>query len=431
MLPRKLNKEIAAIALPAIISNLTTPILSLVDVAISGHIGNAVYIAAIALGGTVFNMLYWLFGFLRMGTSGLTAQAYGANDTSTQAKVLYRALLIGMLTGIALIALSHPVGTVVLNFMDADDATAALARNYFNICIWGAPAVMISYALAGWFLGMQDSKAAMWMSIITNIVNIAVSLTLVFGFDMSLRGVAFGTMSAQWVGALFGLIVVALRYRPAFHKLKVLLEYKSLLFFFKINTDIFLRTCCLVAVTVWFTHAGALQGAQYLAANALLLQFFMIFSYFMDGFAFAGEALSGKYLGAGDNDGLKTVVNQLFKIGRFTSLIFTFLYFVLGDYFLELLASDQSVVATAIDYIAWAVLVPVFSYKAFIWDGILIGMVRPRIMLIAMAVSLVVFFVLYFIMLPHWGNNALWLAFLAYLFTRGLVENLLKPSELR
>lgn len=426
------RSEIFAIALPAIISNLTTPVLGLVDVAITGHIGNAVYIGAIAVSGTVFNMLYWLFNFLRMGSSGLTAQAYGADDRKRCNTVLFRALIIGVAVGLLLLALSRPIASLVLGFMDADGDTEALARNYFNICIWGAPAVMASYAIMGWFVGMQDSRSAMWVSIFINIVNIITSLVLVFGFGWKIEGVATGTLTAQWAGVLFGAVIVIRRYRPALQPLRQVLDGRELLSFFRINADIFLRTCCLVAVTLWFTHAGALQGPQILAANAVLLQLFILFSYFMDGFAYAGEALAGKYAGAAhvgrtmeQGGSLKSLIRELLLSGVICALLFSTLYLLAGDAFLSLLTKDNGVVDTARRYLSWCIAVPLCSFLAFIWDGIFVGLTHTRYMLAAMFSALIVFFTTYFSLRNYMGNDCLWLAFDAYLIMRGLVSYLL------
>lgn len=423
------SSEILAIALPAIISNLATPVLGLVDVAITGHIGNAVYIGAIAVGGTVFNMLYWLFGFLRMGSSGLTAQACGAGDRGRCDTILFRALIIGMLVGLLLIALSGPICSVVLGFMDADGATAALADRYFGICIWGAPAVMVSYAIMGWFVGMQDSRSAMWVSIFINLANIVTSLVLVFGLGWKIEGVATGTLTAQWAGAILGLTVVMRRYRPQPQALSVVLDRRRLLSFFRINADIFLRTCCLVAVTLWFTHAGALQGPVILAANAVLLQLFILFSYFMDGFAYAGEALAGKYAGAQSagidmarGRSLHTLLRELLVAGVACALLFSLLYLLAGSAFVSLLTDDSGVVQAARRYLPWCMAVPLCGFLAFIWDGIFVGLTHTRYMLAAMLVALAVFFGLYFGLRTHMGNDCLWLAFDAYLIARGLVS---------
>lgn len=419
------RREILAIALPAIVSNITTPLLSLVDVAITGHIGDAVYIGAIALGGTVFNTLYWLFNFLRMGTTGLTAQAFGAADSHARRTILYRSLAVGAMVGLLLVALCRPLGGTLIGFMDADDATGAMAVRYFDICIWGAPAVMLTYALSGWFLGMQDSRAQMWMAITANVVNIAVSPVLVFGLGWGIAGVATGTLTAQWTGLLIGAAMAWRRYRPALPPWRDIIDAAALLKFFRINTDIFLRTACLVAVTLWFTHAGALQGTDILAANALLLQLFMLFSYFMDGFAFAGEALAGKYAGRADTTSLLGLVRALLRIGVAFALVFAVVYAFGGDLIMTLLADDKTVVSLAREYLPFAVAVPLCGFAAFIWDGVFVGLVRTRAMLMAMAVALVVFFALYFALRGVMGNMALWTAFDAYLLTRGVVQHIL------
>ena len=421
----KHRREIFAIAWPAIISNLTTPLLGPVDVANTGHIGAAVYIGAIAVGGTMFNMLYWLFGFLRMGSSGLTAQAYGAADTARQALVLYRALMLAIAAGALMILLSEPLGQQILDFMDADDATGALAGRYFGICIWGAPAVLATYAMSGWFIGMQDSRSAMAVAIATNVVNIAVSLALVYGLGWKIEGVATGTTMAQWAGAILGAVIIAIRYRPVRQPLKKMLERRQLAAFFKINTDIFLRTCCLVAATLWFTHAGAVQGTDVLAANALLLQLFMLFSFFMDGFAYAGEALAGKYAGATDQKSLRSLIRALLATGAICAMVFAALYLIAGEWFIGMLAEDKDVVALARHYLPWAVIIPATGFLAFIWDGIFVGLIETRAMLMSMSAAIIVYFALYFPLADKLGNNAIWLAFNAYLLTRGVIEWLL------
>lgn len=422
-----IRKEIIALSLPAIAANITTPLLGLIDTAIVGHLGSAVYIGAVALGSSVFNMLYWLFGFLRAGTSGLTAQAYGASVADGNGKssthtdtILYRALAVAMLIGLTIFFLRQPVGRTVISLMDADDATFPVTMLYYTWATLGAPAVMCSFVLSGWMLGMQSSKGILWMSLITNIVNIAVSLTLVYGLDMGVRGIAVGTVSAQWAGMFYGLIYTWKRFKPGKILWSEVLRVKQLLHFFSINTDIFLRTLCLVAVTMWFTRSGASQGVDILACNALLMQLFLFFSYFMDGFAYAGEALAGRFHGAGDKISLHTAVAQLLRIGLAMSLLFTAIYFLAGEAILKLLTDVKSVLDVAGDYLPWAVTVPLTGMTAFIFDGIFIGITRTRLMLLIMFAAMLVFFALYFICQPVMGNHGLWLAFSAYLLTRGI-----------
>lgn len=421
-----MNRKILALAVPSIITNITTPLLGLMDVAIVGHMGSAVYIAAIAVGGTMFNLLYWLFGFLRMGSSGMTAQAYGAGDTHDIAVVLYRSLLVAACVGVMLVLVHYPVGVYALKFMDADMETQRFAMKYFSILVWGAPAVLGTYALSGWFLGMQNAKASMWMSILINVSNIAVSFILVLGFRLKIEGVAFGTLTAQWIGVVYGLCVVANKYSVPVPAFGDLVDRVGLKRFFSVNVDIFLRTLCLVAVTMWFTRAGAAQGTLILAANTLLMQFFMLFSYFMDGFGFAGEALVGRYVGARDTNMAKQSISMLMKWGAVLAILFSLLYFAVGAEFLEILSSDRKVTDTARDYFYWVVALPLLSFSAFSWDGIYIGATDTRAMLVSIAVATMVYFAAYCFLFPLLGNHGLWIAFLAYLLVRGVVLSLMR-----
>lgn len=417
------HRQILAIALPAIVSNITTPLLGLVDMAIVGHMGSAGFIAAISLGGTIFSMIYWVFAFLRMGTSGITAQAVGADDNDARDAALYRALAVGLSLGLLLIVLQGPIGWLMISFMGSDESTSTIALQYFHILIYGAPATLGLCALNGWMVGVQNSRLAMYTSLIINVVNIVASLVLVYLFDMGIAGVAAGTLIAQWVGFVSGCLMIR-RYNPKFVSLKQLLSGSSLKRFFSVNLDIFLRTLCLVAVTVWFTRASAQQGDMILAANALLMQFFILFSYMMDGVAYAGEALVGRCTGAGDNRACRRLVGQLFIDGIAITLVFTIIYATCGDYILSVLADNKDVLAVAADYRLWAIAIPIAGAGAFVWDGVYIGQTRTRQMLLSMALSMLLFFALYFLLFPVLHNHALWLAFISYLFLRGIILTL-------
>lgn len=421
MLFRGINKEILAISIPSIVTNITTPLLGLVDVAIAGHMGSAAYIGAIAIGGSLFNMLYWLFGFLRMGSSGMTAQAYGAGDAVQQSRVLHQALTVGAVAGLLMIACQALICVVGLDFMDVTGDTRDMAALYFRILIWGAPAVLCNYALCGWLVGMQNSAATMWISVVINVCNIGVSCLLVYVFHLGISGLATGTLVAQWCGLALGLGIAFIHYRVARLRVKEVLRWEALKRFFRVNTDIFLRTVCLVTVTMWFTRAGALQGDVMLAVNALLMQFFTIFSFFMDGFAFAGEALVGKYIGAGKRDELRSRIFALCKWGAGIAVIFTLLYAVGGGWLLAMLSDDGDVVMTASGYMWWVVTIPAVGFLAFSYDGIFIGATATRDMLLSMFAATIIFFVVYCVSFPRMGNDGLWLAFLCYLFTRGII----------
>lgn len=424
MLKNSLDRQILGLALPAIVANITTPLLSLVDVAIVGHLGSAVYMGAIAVGGSIFSMLYWLFGFLRFGTSGLTAQALGRGSAQQTSLLLQRSLLIALGFGIILITAHYPLGHAALSFMDTDADTAGKAWLYFSILIYGAPASLATFALTGWFVGMQDTRTPMWISLLVNVVNITASLILVYAMDYDLAGVAYGTLLAQWTGFIVSAATCAIHYKVRPQPLSELLHVSELKTFFKVNTDIFLRTVCLIAVTVWFTRTGAGLGPVMLAVNTLLMQFFILFSYIMDGFAFAGEAICGKSYGASDSHSLNRQIHRLLQWGLALATVFTAGYALGGQYLIALLTNDSGVIETAEKYRLWAAGIPLAGFMAFTWDGVLTGVTRTRLMLGTMSAASAIFFILYLLLFPAIGNHGLWTAFLAYLFTRGCLQHI-------
>lgn len=416
-----MNRKILQLAIPSIVSNITVPLLGLVDVAIVGHLGSASYIGAIAVGGMLFNMIYWIFGFLRMGTSGMTAQAYGKRDLTEVVRTLLRAVGVGLLISLGLWILQSPILRGAFVLIDATEEVKRWASLYFNICIWGAPAVLGLYGFAGWFVGMQNSRFPMFIAITQNIVNIAASLCFVFVLGMKVEGVALGTLIAQYAG-LFMAFALWLKY---YRRLKAYIDWdglwggEAMRRFFSVNSDIFFRTLCLVAVTTFFTSTGARQGDVILAVNTLLMQLFTLFSYIMDGFAYAGEALAGRFIGAKNDVGLRRCIRLLFLWGIGLSLSFTILYAFWGRDFLGLLTNDTSVIEASGDYFYWVLAIPLCGFSAFLWDGIFIGATATRQMLCSMLVASATFFIIYYLFYQSMGNHALWMAFLGYLSLRG------------
>ena len=416
-----MNRKILQLAIPSIVSNITVPLLGLVDVAIVGHLGSASYIGAIAVGGMLFNMIYWIFGFLRMGTSGMTAQAYGKRDLTEVVRTLLRAVGVGLLISLGLWILQSPILRGAFVLIDATEEVKRWASLYFNVCIWGAPAILGLYGFAGWFIGMQNSRFPMFIAITQNIVNIAASLCFVFVLGMKVEGVALGTLIAQYAG-LFMAFALWLKY---YGRLKAYIDWNGLWGgeemrrFFSVNSDIFFRTLCLVAVTTFFTSTGARQGDVILAVNTLLMQLFTLFSYIMDGFAYAGEALAGRFIGAKNDVGLRRCIRLLFLWGIGLSLSFTILYAFLGRDFLGLLTNDTSVIKASGDYFYWVLAIPLCGFSAFLWDGIFIGATATRQMLYSMLVASATFFIIYYLFYRSMGNHALWMAFLGYLSLRG------------
>lgn len=422
--PNIINKRILQIAVPSIISNITVPLLGLIDVTIVGHLGAAAYIGAIAVGGMLFNIIYWIFGFLRMGTSGMTSQAYGKHDLDEVARLLLRSVGVGLLIAIILVALQYPIRKLAFTFIQTTEEVERLATLYFRICIWGAPAMLGLYGFAGWFIGMQNSRFPMYIAITQNIVNIAASLCFVYLFHMKVAGVAWGTLTAQYAGFLMALLLWrryygGLKKHVAWHEV---LKREAMLRFFQVNRDIFLRTLCLVIVTLFFTSAGAAQGEIVLAVNTLLMQLFTLFSYIMDGFAYSGEALVGKYVGANNQPALYRTVRQLFIWGVGLSTGFTLLYFFGGKSFLGLLTNETSVIREAGNYFYWVLAIPLTGFAAFLWDGIFIGATATRQMFYSMLVASGSFFLVYYSLHEWMGNHALWLAFIVYLSLRGIMQ---------
>jgi MATE family multidrug resistance protein len=427
-----INRQILHIAIPSIISNITVPLLGLVDVTIVGHLGSASYIGAIAVGGMLFNMIYWIFGFLRMGTGGLTAQAYGQHNTQESTRILLRSLSVSLLLALALLVLQYPIRLIAFMLIDASPEVQELATRYFHICIWGAPATLGLYSFTGWFIGMQNSRYPMYIAITQNIVNIAASLFFVFVLHMKVEGVALGTLIAQYAGVIMAYLLCISHYHPFRQQVQrmQLFERNAMKRFFLVNRDIFLRTLCLVAVTVFFTSTGATYGDVVLAVNTLLMQLFTLFSYIMDGFAYAGEALSGKYTGSNDKIRLHQTVRNLFGWGSAMALLFTLTYLWGGQDFLQLLTNDTEVIAASGTYLLWTVAIPFCGFSAFILDGICIGTTSTRIMLKSMATASALFFGVYFLCSGSWGNHALWMAFLVYLAVRGLMQGYLLRNKI-
>ena len=366
------NRRILQIAIPSIISNITVPLLGLIDVTIVGHLGSPAYIGAIAVGGMLFNIIYWIFGFLRMGTSGMTSQAYGQHDLNEITRLLLRSVGVGLSIAICLLILQYPILKLAFTFIQTTPEVEQLATTYFYICIWGAPAMLGLYGFAGWFIGMQNSRFPMYIAITQNIVNITASLCLVYLLDMKVAGVATGTLIAQYAGFIMA-ILLYIRYYSKLRKRiawREIWQKQAMYRFFQVNRDIFFRTLCLVIVTMFFTSAGAAQGEIVLAVNTLLMQLFTLFSYIMDGFAYAGEALAGRYIGARNQPALRNTVNHLFYWGVGLSAAFTLLYAIGGKGFLELLTNDTSVINASDTYFYWALAIPLAGFSAFLWDGL-------------------------------------------------------------
>ncbi len=391
---------------------------------IVGHLSLEVYIGAIATVSIIFNFMYWSFSFLRMGTSGFTAQAYGAENNKETATVLLRSLLIALLAGLLIIMFQNIIFDLAFKVIKASSDVRLYAGYYFHIYVWAAPAVLGMYAFSGWFVGMQDARTPMYIAIAVNIINISLSLVFVYVLNMNIEGVALASTIAQIMGFLIAFTIWYFKYKAVrlnldFERLNNIAAFIP---FFRVNSDIFLRTMLLIAVTTFFTSSSAKMGNTTLAANALLMQMFTLFSYIMDGFAYSAEALTGRFIGAKRHDVLSKLIKYLFLWGTILAVFFTCMYGLFTDQILQLLTNKEDVIAACKEYQIWVLLIPIAGFSAFLWDGIFIGATASKQMRNSMFVAAACFFVIYYSLYSSWGNNALWFAFITYLGMRGIMQ---------
>ena len=417
------DKQILKIAAPSIVSNITVPLLGLIDVAIVGHMGSPAYIGAVAVGSMIFNLIYWLFGFLRMSTSGLTAQAYGRRDLTGGTTILAHSGRIALLTAFALIILQIPLKWLMFWVMSPTPDVETFASTYFRIVIWRAPAMLGLYSLSGWFIGMQNTRIPMYISIMQNIINILASVTLVYGFGMKIEGVALGTVIAQYAGTIMALGLLVKHYGRLFRRYGWTRARHSIPpNNATINFDLFFRTVCLVGVNLFFTSASAREGAVILSVNTVMLQLFLFFSYFMDGFAYAGEAMGGRFYGARNGAAFRETLLRLFRWTLLMTTVFTIFYIFGSMDIVRLLTDDLQVRAAAEVYVWWVWLVPAAGAAAFIWDGIFVGITASRGMLVATFIAALSFAAVHLLTKDTMGNHGLWLAQVIYLAIRGILQ---------
>lgn len=419
-----MNKRILRLAVPNIISNITIPLLGIVDLAIAGHIGHELTIGAIAIGAAIFNFIYWNFGFIRMGTSGLTAQAFGARRLDECANILGRSVIVALLIGVLLIVFNRWVGTFSLGMMNGSEGVMQLAAQYFFARIWAVPAGISLFAIHGWFIGMQNSTTPMTVSIVMNLVNIACSVWFVFGLDLGIPGIGWSKVVAQNFGLLLSWILWFAyygRFRKYFD-LRKIFKPRMLAQFFNVSKDIFVRTACIVIVYTFFTSASSGMGDTMLAANALLMQLFTLFSYMSDGMSYAAEALIGRYYGARNANSLWHAVRNLFWWSFGIAAAYMLVYVVWWRDILGLFTDSQAIVDIARHYIVWVILVPLIGFAPFLMDGIMIGATKTKVLRDSVFLAMGLFFAAWYGLRFWLDNDALWLAFIVFLFTRGVFQ---------
>ncbi|MCM1004798.1 MAG: MATE family efflux transporter [Prevotella sp.] len=432
-----INRQIFKIALPAIVSNITVPLLGLSDTTIAGHLGSEAFLAAIAVGTIMVNVLLWPFSFFRAGTSGMTAQAYGSGNKVAISEMFSNSLVLASFIGTIMIILQIPLAWIILKIVSAEPQIAHLASLYFGIIIWSTPAILGTMSVSGWFLGMQSSFYPMIIAITTNLINIAASVIFVFVFKLGFAGTAMGTCLANWFGLVFALILVR-KFNGGklpFISLNKIFTFKGKGKFFKVNSDIFLRSLCIMAVSLGMTAYGASINSLTIAVNAVMLQFFIFFSYFMDGFAFSAEALAGKCVGSGSLIMLRKTEWTLAFWALGMTVLFTLIYAICQAPICRFITPETDVLAGIEQFKIMLVLLPAVSVAAFIYDGLYIGLTATRLMFAATAVGSITFFTFNIFMpaehSPYVANTILWISFLSYLFMRSLALAILYPQARR
>lgn len=421
MLP--VNRDILKLAVPSILANFTIPLVGIVDTAIVGHLSDAAAIGGIAIGTMLFDLLYWNFGFLRISTSGLTAQAFGRGTGVKDecGKILTQSVSIALMGAAFVWAIQWLFVTAVLAVVPCSPEVAEVARSYFFVRIWAAPATLSLMALKGWFIGMQDTKSAMAVDIVVNVINMAASYYLAVYTPLGVVGVAWGTLIAQYSGLILAvfIVVVGYRLRVADHW-KEVLRWSELRRMMALNGNLFIRSLCFMVVYVGFTSLASRYGDTELAVSSIIMKLFMFFSYFVDGFAYAGEALVGKAIGEskGKSEEVRGVVRALFYWAIGVGLVFTVIYAVWGQECMALMTNDATILSAAKKYTGWLVAMPIVSALAFMWDGIYVGATAGVSIRNAMIWAAVGFVLLYVATYRWVGAQALYIAYFAHLIAR-------------
>ena len=427
--PPNRHRQIWRLAGPMIIANVSIPLLGAVDTAVMGHLPDAKFLGAVAVGAVLFNFIYWGFGFLRMGTTGLVAQAFGANDAGEVRAIFSRALMLAAVIGAGLWIIQVPLLWAALKIIDASPEVEGLAAIYFQVRIWSAPAVLANYCLIGWFVGVQNTRFALVLQVLLNTINIILDLVFVIGLGMTVAGVAAATVGAEYVTVIFGFWLV----RREFCKIggsgfgANLFDRAKIRRLLAINRDIMIRTFCLIAAFAVFTAQGARAGDTTLAANAVLMQFQQFLSYGLDGFAHAAEALIGGAIGARDRAGLRDTVKTTSQWAVLVALVYTLVFAVAGGPIIDLLTGIDEIRQLAREFQVWLILSPIVSVWSFMLDGIFIGATHTREMRNAMIASLAVFMASVWLLQPALGNHGLWLALIIFMVARAIFLGLYYP----
>ncbi len=418
------NQQLFALALPMILSNITVPLLGLVDTAVVGHLSDAYYLGGVAIGSTIITLIFWLLGFLRMSTTGLVAQAFGANDLQQQYRLLLQSASLAIGFGIVAILLQSPIISLVSHFSDATHEVQYYGQRYFQIRIWSAPFALLNLALLGWLLGRQQPKAAMWQLIAANLTNIMLDLLFVMGFEWGVEGAALASVIAEMVGFIVAISMVyrVISKQGGFNVITLsqslnLAQYRQLL---GLNRDIFIRSLCLQFTFSFMTFKGAALGDEVIAANAVLLNLMLLISYALDGVAYYAEAEVGRAFGEKNRQRMLQSVFLASYWSAIFALLFTLIFALFGHDIIALLTNLTSVREQAEQYLLWVIFMPLLAFGCYLFDGVYIGAAKGKIMRNSMIVSTFVIFLPTWLLLQTTGNHGLWAAMSLFMLTRSL-----------
>lgn len=423
-----MNKQILRLAIPSILANITIPLVGLVDTAIVGHISDAHAIGGIAIGTMLFDLLYWNFGFLRVGTSGMTAQAFGRGDREQCARLLAQSVGIALIGAALIWLLQWLFVTAALAIVPCSAEVASFARDYFFVRVWAAPATLSLMAIKGWFIGMQDTVSPMITDIVVNVVNMAVSYALAVYTPLGALGVAYGTVVAQFTGLLLSIVILMWKYRYVWlgvSFLRLLRDMRGMRQLISLNANLFVRSLCFMIVYVGFTSLSSLYGDTDLAVCSILMKLFMLFSYFVDGFAYAGEALVGKYIGQQKNsppfregEGVGLLVRLLFLWSLGVGVVFTVIFALWSMPMYRMMTNDVVVLGRLTDFTAWLIAMPIVSTLAFMWDGVYTGATAGKQIRNGMILAAIGFVLGYVATAHWWGVHALFVGYFLHLAAR-------------
>ena len=410
------------IAAPMILSNVSVPLLGMVDTGVTGHLDSPVYLGAVAIGAMIFSFLYTGMNFLRMGTTGITAQSFGADDNDGLRISLGQAIIVALVISLALIALQRPLGNLGMHLLGPDAETRAFAIEYVSVRIWSAPGTLANFALIGWFIGLQNARIPLLIFLTINITNIVLDLVFVLVLGMKVEGVALASVFAEYSGLLVGgaFALSTLRKRTGLWPIARLINLSAYKAFFSVNASLFVRTMALIFTLGFVTAQGARLGGLILAANAVLMNFQHLTSFGLDGLAHAAEALVGRAIGQKRRDALEESVRLTLKWSLIFSFGFTVVYLVAGQFIIGILTDLPDVRETAGRYLPWMIASPLVSVWCFLYDGVYVGATRAKEMRNIMLVSTFVVFLPAWYLFQPLGNHGLWLAFLVFMASRGI-----------